>query len=82
MRGIAACVCAVAAVAALDAGQVVFRAGVDLVTLGVTITDKSGGLVTDLTRDDFQVVEDGASQRLEYFARGAAKRRSRPCTRG
>ncbi len=73
MRGIAACVCAVAAVAALDAGQVIFRAGVDLVTLGVTITDKSGGLVTDLTRDDFQVVEDGASQRLEYFASGAGE---------
>ena len=36
MRGIAACVCAVATVAGLDARQVVFRAGVDLVTFGVT----------------------------------------------
>jgi Ca-activated chloride channel family protein len=73
MRGIAACVCAIAAVAALDASQVVFRAGVDLVTFGVTITDKSGTLVTDLTRDDFQIVEDGAAQRLDYFAPGSGE---------
>lgn len=71
MRGIAACVCVIAAVSGLDASQAVFRAGVDLVTLGVTITDKSGHLATDLTRDDFQIVEDGAAQRLEYFAPGS-----------
>ena len=70
MRGIATCVWMVAAMAGLDAAQVVFRAGVDLVTLGVTVTDRAGGLVTDLTRDDFQVVEDGKAQRLDYFAPG------------
>ncbi len=32
MRGITACVCAIAAVAGLDAAQLVFRAGVDLAT--------------------------------------------------
>ena len=73
MRGIAACACVVAAVAGLDAAQVVFRAGVDLVTLGVTITDRAGGLVTDLTRDDFQIVEDGVTQRLEHFAPGGGE---------
>jgi Ca-activated chloride channel family protein len=73
MRGIAACACAVAAVAGLDAAQVVFRAGVDLVTLGVTVTDRAGALVTDLTRDDFQIVEDGAAQRLEHFAPGGGE---------
>ena len=73
MRGIAACVCAVAAVAGLDAAQVVFRAGVDLVTFGVTITDRAGALVTDLTQDDFQIVEDGVAQRLDYFAPGGGE---------
>jgi len=73
MRGVIACVCLVAVVTGLDARQVVFRAGVDLVTLGVTVTDRTGALVTDLTRDDFEIVEDGAAQRLEYFAPGGGE---------
>jgi Ca-activated chloride channel homolog len=72
MRGVAACICTIAAVVGLDAAQV-FRTGVDLVTLGVTITDRTGALTTDLTRDDFQIVEDGATQRLEYFAPGGGE---------
>lgn len=50
--------------------QRVFRAGVDLATFGVTITDKRGNVVTDLTKDDFEVFEDGKKQSLEYFAHG------------
>ena len=54
-----------------DAQQVpVFRSGIDLVNLGVTITDKKGGLVTDLTRDDFEIYEDGKKQTIRYFATG------------
>lgn len=48
----------------------VFRAGVDLTTLGVTVTDRKGAIVTDLTADDFEIVEDGAPQTVRYFARG------------
>ena len=51
-------------------GQKVFRAGVDLATVGVTITDKKGHLVTDLTRGDFEILEDGQPQTIEFFANG------------
>ena len=52
------------------AAQRVFRAGVDLATFGVTITDKKGNLIADLTKDDFEVFEDGKPQTVEYFANG------------
>ena len=50
--------------------QPTFRAGVDLVTFGVTAVDRKGNLVTDLTQDDFQILEDGKPQALKYFTRG------------
>jgi Ca-activated chloride channel family protein len=50
--------------------QVTFRAGVDLTTFAVTVTDKKGNLVTDLSKDDFEIVEDGKKQSLDYFAIG------------
>jgi Ca-activated chloride channel homolog len=50
--------------------QQLFRAGVELTTFGVTITDRKGNIVTDLARDDFQVIEDGTPQPIAYFARG------------
>jgi Ca-activated chloride channel family protein len=53
-----------------EAGQPTFRAGVDLVTLGVTVVDRKGNLVTDLTEDDFRIFEDGKPQTLRYFTRG------------
>jgi Ca-activated chloride channel family protein len=52
------------------AQQATFRAGVDLVTFGVTVIDKKGNLVTDLTEEDFTVVEEGTAQTVRYFARG------------
>ena len=48
----------------------VFRGGVDLVHLGVTVTDKKGNLVTDLTVDDFDVYEDGQKQAIRFFSEG------------
>jgi Ca-activated chloride channel family protein len=48
----------------------VFRSGVDLVTVGVTITDRKGKLITDLTADDFEIYEDGRKQTIRYFAAG------------
>jgi VWFA-related protein len=47
-----------------------FRTGVDLVNLGVTVTDKKGSLVADLTAEDFEITEDGKRQTLGYFAAG------------
>lgn len=55
--------------AALD-GQQTYRTSVDLATFGVTVVDRKGNLVTDLTRDDFEVIEDGVRQDVRYFAFG------------
>ena len=66
-----ALVLAAAALAGAPEAQV-FRSGVDLASFGVTAVDKKGGLVTDLTRDDFEVREDGRIQTLTLFARGDA----------
>ena len=50
----------------------VFRAGVDLVTVGVPGTDRKGALTGTLVRDDFQIYEDGKKQTISYFAAGDA----------
>lgn len=57
--------------AAMSAGaQQVFRSSIELVHFGVVVTDKSGMPVHGLTRDDFEVVEDGSAQTLSLFAGG------------
>jgi Ca-activated chloride channel homolog len=48
----------------------VFRTGVDLVNVGVTVTDKRGALATELTAGDFEIYEDGRKQEIRYFAAG------------
>jgi Ca-activated chloride channel homolog len=54
-----------------DAGrQPTFRAGVDLVTFGVTAVDRKGTLITDLSAADFEVLEDGKPQTVGYFSKG------------
>ena len=46
-----------------------FRAGVDLVSLNVTVTDPGAHYVTDLEQDDFSVFEDGVKQDVTFFSR-------------
>lgn len=46
-----------------------FRAGVDLVSLNVTVTDAEGRFITDLQKEAFQVFEDGVRQDLSFFTR-------------
>ncbi len=55
---------------ALAEQQPVFKAGIDLVNVAVTVTDKKGGLVDDLAADDFEIIEDGHKQDITYFAVG------------
>ncbi len=50
----------------------VFRTGVDLVNIGVTVTDGKGRLQKTLTADDFEILEDGAPQTVRFFAAGDA----------
>jgi Ca-activated chloride channel family protein len=55
-----------------EAGQVTFRAETELVHLGVTVSDRKGTLLGELTADDFEILEDDRRQTISYFARGAA----------
>jgi Ca-activated chloride channel family protein len=49
--------------------QTPFRAGVDLVSLNVTVTEGTGKYITDLTAQDFNVFEDGVKQEVTFFTR-------------
>ena len=46
-----------------------FRAGVDVVTVDVTVTDSQRRYVTDLQQSDFTIVEDGRPQDVRLFQR-------------
>jgi Ca-activated chloride channel family protein len=47
-----------------------FRAGIDLVSLNVTVTGPANKYVTDLDRADFEVYEDGVRQEVTFFTKG------------
>ena len=64
-------VLALAAATASGQRTPVFRAGLDLVNVTVTVRDGQGGLVSDLAAEDFVVREDGRPQALEIFAPAA-----------
>ena len=49
--------------------QPAFRAGVDLVSLNVTVIDGTQHYITSLTQQDFLVYEDGVKQELTFFNR-------------
>jgi Ca-activated chloride channel homolog len=59
-----------AATAPIAAQQPTFRTEIDLVNFGVTVTDRKGNYITDLTRADFEIIEEGQNQTLRVFARG------------
>lgn len=46
-----------------------FRAGVDVVSLNVTVTDREGRFVTDLDESSFRIYEDGVQQDINFFTR-------------
>jgi Ca-activated chloride channel homolog len=54
-------------VGAQGGGQATFRSGVDMVYFGVTVVDRKGHYLTDLTQADFEVLEDGQKQALRFF---------------
>lgn len=47
----------------------IFRAGVEMVSLNVTVVDQQQHYVTDLESKDFTVIEDGVAQEITYFNR-------------
>jgi Ca-activated chloride channel homolog len=44
-----------------------FESGVDITTITATVTDKEGHPLVDLTRDQFEVYEDGVKQTVTQF---------------
>jgi len=46
-----------------------FRSGVDVTGITVSVRDADGHLVTGLSRDDFDIYEDGEKQELTQFTR-------------
>jgi len=52
-----------------DSGEAVFSSDTRLVPLNVTVTDKSGHLVTDLPRAAFTVMENGVPHVIKDFKR-------------
>lgn len=48
--------------------QSTFSTSVSVVNVLVTVRDRQGRLVNHLTRDDFQLFEDGRPQQIRYFA--------------
>jgi hypothetical protein len=57
------------------AAQESIRVDVNLVTVAFSVRDASGGLVDNLTKDDFEVAEDAAPQRIAFFATRKARSR-------
>jgi Ca-activated chloride channel family protein len=55
-------------VAAQEVPQV-FRSGVAVVSLNVTVSDSQQHFITDLEQGDFTIFEDGAKQELIYFSK-------------
>ena len=78
MRSAVAILAALGAAAGLTAGAQQdgaddalpsFRAGVDVVSLNVTVTDADNRFVTDLDQENFQIFEDGVLQEITFFSR-------------
>ncbi|HET7259224.1 MAG TPA: VWA domain-containing protein [Candidatus Acidoferrum sp.] len=56
---------------AQDQGEGVIRVGVNLVLLDATVKSKSGQIMADLKKDDFEIREDGVAQKIDVFSRDA-----------
>jgi Ca-activated chloride channel homolog len=54
--------------ATLSAQKTVFKSGVEMVPLTVTVADTKGKYLTGLTGNDFEVFEDGVQQDVAFFA--------------
>ena len=66
---IALTTCLTAAASAQTGQRSPFRAGIDVVSLNVTVMDGLNRYITDLEESDFTVFEDGVRQDLTFFNR-------------
>jgi VWFA-related protein len=51
-----------------DQSAATLKVNVNVVQLFFNVKDKKGALIPNLTKDDFEVVEDGKPQTIKYFA--------------
>src|ERR1700692_2812809 len=54
---------------AQDQGQGTIRVDVNLVLVDATVKTKDGQIMSNLKKEDFEVREDGAVQKLDVFSR-------------
>jgi len=52
-------------------GEQVFRSGSRTVAVYVTVSDEQGRLVPDLTKDDFEIYDNGKKQTITVFENGS-----------
>lgn len=57
-----------------DAGTL--RIDTELVQIDVVVSDKEGKTVSDLKREDFQIIEDGKPQNITHFSVGTSGRQA------
>jgi VWFA-related protein len=62
-------VAAAGAVSAQDSSDAKFSTDVKVVNVLATVHDKQGKIVSDLTKDDFDLLEEGRPQTIRYFTR-------------
>jgi VWFA-related protein len=61
------CACAAHALLAQAPQQPTFRVQVEAIEIDASVTDARGNVVTDLTRDDFEILENGRPQTITSF---------------
>src|SRR5262249_25867211 len=52
------------------------RIDTELVQIDIVVSDKQGKLVSDLKREDFQILEDGKPQTISHFSVGTSGRQA------
>jgi Ca-activated chloride channel family protein len=57
--------------ARIGAAQFSFKTGIDVVGVTVAVVNRSGEPVAGLKAEDFDVLEDGATQQITYFSPGS-----------
>ena len=60
---------ALAAAYTVKAQDATFSTDVKVVSVLATVLNKQGQIVHDLTKDDFQIAENGRPQTIRYFSR-------------
>jgi Ca-activated chloride channel family protein len=69
--GVQAAIGLIACILPARAQQPRIRVDVRLVNVAFTARDSRGSLVTDLSKDEVEVIEDGAAQTMSFFARAS-----------